>query len=214
MKRLRKKFPDKKIKYFHCGEYGEQTLRPHYHACIFGLDFEDKKEHSMKNDIVTYVSETLEKIWGMGFCTTGELTYESAAYTARYVLKKVTGNRAEEHYQRVDGYTGEIYQVQPEYITMSLGRRRGEGIGGSFYAKYKNDFFPSDECPVPGKGVYHRVPAYYETLYKEEDPDSYRAIKKRRRKWRDEHALDLTGRRLDARYIVTKAKLKQLKRNL
>ena len=38
MKRLRKAFPDRKLRFYMCGEYGSHTLRPHYHAIIFGLD--------------------------------------------------------------------------------------------------------------------------------------------------------------------------------
>ena len=213
MKRLRKKFPENKIRYFHCGEYGEKLGRPHYHACLFGIDFLDREEYSAKNDVTTYTSEQLAKVWGMGFCTVGELNYDSAAYTARYIMKKITGTRAEEHYQKVCPMTGEIFNVQPEYITMSLGRKRGEGIGGSFYEKFKSDFFPADECPIPGKGVFKSVPKYYELLYAEENPNSFREIKKARELYRDNRAEEYTGRRLDAKFEVKKAQLKQLKRD-
>ena len=43
MKRLRKRFPNDNIRYYHCGEYGEQLNRPHHHACLFNFDFPDKK---------------------------------------------------------------------------------------------------------------------------------------------------------------------------
>ena len=41
MKRLRRMFPDARIRYFMCGEYGDKLSRPHYHACLFGFDFPD-----------------------------------------------------------------------------------------------------------------------------------------------------------------------------
>jgi len=41
-KRLRKARPDDKVRYFHCGEYGEQLQRPHYHALVFNVDFPDR----------------------------------------------------------------------------------------------------------------------------------------------------------------------------
>ncbi len=213
MKRLRKKHTDKKIRYFHCGEYGETTKRPHYHACLFGIDFEDRKPYSANNDVITDISEELQNIWGKGFCTIGELNYQTAAYTSRYILKKVTGNRAKEHYQRVDPYTGELYDVQPEYITMSLGRQTGQGIGGTFYEKYKSDFWPSDECPIPGRGVYKKVPKYYEKLYAKENPEELAKIKRKRTTYLLANVDEYSPERLETKYKVKKAQLSQLKRN-
>lgn len=209
MKRLRKHYAPKKIRFFHCGEYGSTLERPHYHACLFGVDFDDAVPHFATNGITTYISETLEKIWGKGFCTIGELNYETAAYTARYIMKKVTGQRAEEHYLRVNPTTGELYMLQPEYITMSL----RPGIGKTFYEKYETDFFPRDECPIPGKGVFKKVPRYYEKLYSEKDPDTYAKIKKLRAKYRDTHKHEYTSRRLETKAKVKKAQLNQLPRS-
>ncbi len=208
MKRLRRANESKEIRYFHCGEYGEGLQRPHYHACLFGIDFDDREPHFATNGVTTYISQELEKIWGKGFCTLGELNYQTAAYTARYIMKKVTGARAEEHYLRVNPTTGELHQLDPEYVTMSL----RPGIGKTFYEKYETDFFPSDECPVPGKGVYKSVPKYYERLYAEKNPDTYEQIKKLRRVYRDTHADEYTGKRLDDKYKVKKAQLSQLPR--
>ncbi len=213
MKRLRKQYEPKKIRYFHCGEYGQKLERPHYHACLFGMDFADRKPHSSRNDIIVYQSDELEQIWGKGFCTVGELNYQTAAYTARYIMKKITGDKADEHYQKFDPLTGQIINLQPEYITMSLGRNRGEGIGGSFYEKYKTDFFPRDECPIPGKGVYKGVPEYYARLFAEEDPDAYGKIKQARKDYRDSKKDEYTSKRLEAQEKVKKAQLNQLKRH-
>lgn len=99
-KRLRKKHKGVKsrtwkgkeeypIRYFICGEYGPKTLRPHYHAGIFNwrpTDLEYLKENLVGDKL--YTSKELEKIWKKGFITVGDLTYESAAYIARYVMKK------------------------------------------------------------------------------------------------------------------------------
>lgn len=214
MKRLRKHFNEKKIRYFHCGEYGEKNYRPHYHACIFGVDFHDRIPYSVSNNIVVFESELLAQIWGNGFCTVGELNYQSAAYTARYVLKKVNGSMADQHYERCDVHTGEIFKVEPEYITMSLGREKGEGIGGPFYKKYETDFFPSDECPVPGRGVYKRIPRYYERLYEETNPDAYRKIKRARELYRENNKEEYERERLEAKLHVKKRQLKELTRSL
>lgn len=78
LKRLRKAVSPYPIRYFGCGEYGDQTQRPHYHAALFGLGPED--------------AETIDKAWGRGFSFTGDLTHDSAQYVAGYVTKKMTSH--------------------------------------------------------------------------------------------------------------------------
>ena len=43
MKRLRKSIAPKRVRFYHCGEYGDILSRPHYHALLFGYDFDDRK---------------------------------------------------------------------------------------------------------------------------------------------------------------------------
>ena len=107
MKRVRKKYGNG-IKFFHCGEYGEKNKRPHYHALLFGHDFTDKQLWTQRSGVKLYISEELKKLWPYGFSTIGDVTFESAAYCARYVLKKVTGDAAAEHYTYTDPETGEV----------------------------------------------------------------------------------------------------------
>ena len=156
----------------------------------------------------------------------GELNYQTAAYTSRYILKKINGKRAETHYEKLDPITGEIYKIQPEYITMSLGRacnnhkekrdptceKCSGGIGWKFYEKYESDFFPRDECPIPGKGVYKSVPTYYEHIYKQKNPDTYEQIKERRRLYKAAHKDEYTPERLATKKKVKQAQLAQLPR--
>ena len=118
MKRLRKRFGEG-VRYYHCGEYGEKYMRPHYHACLFNFDFPDKKIWKENNGNRLYISESLSELWPFGFVTIGDVTFESAAYVARYIMKKVNGDLAESHYERVDWDTGEVYHLKPEYTTMS-----------------------------------------------------------------------------------------------
>lgn len=164
MKRLRKYAGDKKIRFFHCGEYGEKSKRPHYHACVFNFDFDDKWLWSVYNKTRLYRSPTLERLWPLGLSTVGDVTFESAAYVARYVMKKVTGASAK-------GYYGERH---PEYITMS----RRPGIGRDWYSKYKTDAYPSDFLVV--RGVRMKPPKFYDGLYETEFPEGYKSIKARR----------------------------------
>ena len=74
-----------------CGEYGDKLGRPHYHAIIFGVTFVDKKLWSIRRGNNLYRSATLEKLWPYGFSSIGTVNFETAAYVARYVTKKITG---------------------------------------------------------------------------------------------------------------------------
>ncbi len=200
VKRLRRQFPQK-IRYFHCGEYGDENLRPHYHACLFNVRFDDQFVYAQEQGITTYESPTLQKLWPYGFCTIGELNFETASYTAGYILKKITGHQCREAYLRSDEY-GVCFWVKPPYITMSL----KPGIGAEFYAKFKTDFFPSDESPVPGKGIIKKVPRYYETILEKSDPQLHKMVKDLRQVWVAKHRQDLTPERLYDKYVCARAR--------
>lgn len=89
LKRLRKYFSSFEIRYFGCGEYGEQTHRPHYHLILFGVDFE-KRQVVGCNELKQpcYDSDVLSSIWQNGIVSHGDVTPESCAYVARYSMKK------------------------------------------------------------------------------------------------------------------------------
>jgi hypothetical protein len=223
MKRLRKKLEPRKIKFYHAGEYGSVCKhgidleenncpmcnlgRPHYHACLFNYFPDDLEQYSTRKGEPVYTSQELTDIWGKGFVDVGKLEFQSAAYVARYVTKKITGDMAEEHYRSVD-LEGNVVQLEPEYATMS------NGIGAEWYEKYKGDFFPSDEVPVPGTGVIKKVPRYYEEKLKLEDPEMHEEVKANREKFRMEHQEEYTPERLFSKYKVKKAQVGQLRRNL
>jgi hypothetical protein len=104
IKRYRKKFGQ--FRYYYCGEYGDKLGRPHYHLLIFGHEFEDQElfKTNHGNDKL-YTSPSLDKLWGKGYAVIGELTFQSAAYVARYIMKKITGSIAKQHYERIDEST-------------------------------------------------------------------------------------------------------------
>lgn len=162
LKRLRKKYGKRKIRYYAVGEYGDENGRPHYHAILFNVDFVDKMEFREEEGIWTYSSEELDSLWQYGFTTVGEANWETAAYCARYVMKKIGGAQAEEHYRRVDEECGYEYWIEPEFARMSL----KPGIGARWFEKYERDFIEDDDCPVAGRGVQKKVPRYYAELYK------------------------------------------------
>lgn len=200
------------IRYYHCGEYGEQFRRPHYHAILFGLDFPDKVLFRVRDGIRLYTSEALSKIWGKGFVTIGDVTFESAAYVARYVTKKITGDRKDKlstytglrHYEKLDEETGEVVEIEPEYATMS----RRPGIGRDWYQQFKKEVFPSDEVIMRGKKL--KPPRYYTSLYQQEDPAGHMAVKRKRLKAAQAHAENNTMERMHVRETVQRAKQSML----
>ena len=156
-----------------------------------------------------YTSDWLESVWKKGFCTVGELTFKSAAYVARYILKKRTGVLAEDHYLRVDPY-GVACWLEPEYSSMS----RRPGIGKKWFKKFKSDVFPSDDFPVPGVGVLPKPPRYYDKLLEAEDPEGLELVKQAREEFRKGNAEEYEPGRLMAKYKVKKRQLEFLRREL
>ena len=209
IKRLRKKYPTTKIRYYMAGEYGENFGRPHFHACIFGFDFHDKKlwKRTASGSII-YRSADLETVWPFGYSSIGDVNFESAAYVARYIMKKQTGKDSEKHYQYSKLDTGEIIQMQPEYNKMSL----KPGIGAEWYKKYRSDVYPHDYVVVRGKKV--RPPKYYDKKYKTDYPYEYDELLYIRDKRAKLNSEDNTPERLAVKEQVTQVKLQKLKRTL
>lgn len=206
MKRLRKKFPDEKISYYMCGEYGHKLGRPHYHACLFGFCFTDLQLWKLSGKEKLYRSPTLEKLWTKGYSSVGAFTWNTAAYVARYVLKKRWGESAHQHYMTCDEYTGELNSIEPEYTAMST----KPAIGKKWFEKYGGDVFPHDH--VIHKGRRDTPPRYYEILYERDDPAGHEKIKKNRRKKAIAAREDNTPQRLDERAEVQKIRAKRLVR--
>lgn len=204
MKRLRSRFEGQRIRYFHCGEYGDRSERPHYHACVFGFDFPDKEFWHDRKGYPVWRSDTLESLWPFGFSEIGSVTFESAAYVARYICKKVTGPGAKAAYERVDVTTGELFQLEPEYVTMS----RRPGIGAGWFEKFKSDVFPSDEVVVRGKVA--KPPRYYDLAFEREDPEGFALVASARRRGAD--LGERTPERLAAKELFTAAKMKTFSR--
>jgi len=165
-KRLRKSLGRVKVRFFQVGEYGEDLDRPHHHVCLFGWDFSsDRYMWKVTDHGTLYRSPSLEELWGAGFCLIGDVTFKSAAYVARYVMKKVGGDMADGHYEG----------RKPEFATMS----RRPGLGRAWYDSFKSDLFPRDFAVHAGKKL--KVPDYYTNLLKVEDPALHSEIKAKRR---------------------------------
>ncbi len=207
MKRLRKEYGSG-IRFYACGEYGEKFGRPHYHVCLFNFDPPDKKLYKVRDHVQLYSSATMDKIWGMGFTVTGDVTFQSAAYVARYIMKKINGPEATPHYETVDLQTGELFQQKPEFTTMS----RRPGIGKNWLKKYQADIYDHDFVVMNGKKM--RPPRYYDRQFEITNPEDYKIIKGNRLRSAKDHSDDQTPARLKVRETVQAAQIKQLPRDL
>lgn len=210
MKRLRHRMPEgEPLSYFMCGEYGERTRRPHYHAALFGVHFWDrtlyKKNHRGEG---LYRSDFLDGLWKLGQCTIGDVTFESATYIARYITVKVTGKEARNHYWSAPSEDGEVYPVVPEYCKSSL----RPAVGKRWFDEFSGDVFPDDFVVVEGRIA--PTPRAYSKWLERTDPVQLTAIKEKRKARAAEYAADSTPERRRARAKVARARLKLNHREL
>ncbi|WNK14765.1 MAG: replication initiator protein [Microvirus sp.] len=208
--RKKQKKKTKKIKFYMAGEYGTEKGRPHFHACLFGHDFKDKiyyKKTSSGSKL--YTSETLDKIWGKGFTSIGDVTIESAAYIARYIVAKITGPGSERYYERINYNTGEIYDLTPEFNRMSL----KPGIASEWIEKYESDCYPEGELTLL-EGRKTRTPKYYDRKYKKREPLKYEQMLWQREQRAKEYLSDNTPQRLKVREQVAQDRINRMIRLL
>jgi len=205
------------IRFFHCGEYGSKLGRPHHHALIFNFDFLDRKLWKTTNtNHKIYRSKLLESLWvdsngqSIGYSSIGELTFESAAYCARYITKKINGEKKELHYlakDYVDKETGEVPPISPEYITMS----RRPGLGKNWLDKNLGDAYPKDYLTWKGRKL--KVPEYYDKIYDIDNRREMAKLKRERRANAIKHHANNSYERLTTREAIQASKMALLKRD-
>lgn len=197
-KRLRSHFDGDTLRYYACGEYGAELGRPHYHACLFGIDFPDKKRVGRsEHGGIRYKSDTLTELWGKGFTEVGELTWQSAAYTARYCMKKIHGELAADHYG----------PRHPEFARMS----NRPGIGAEWFRRYQSSVSEHDNVVSFNREV--KVPRYYDKL-RERQGENLDEVKRTRRRKALERAADHTPERMRVRELCAQYRARNLKRGL
>lgn len=155
-KRLRES-SGQRIRYFACGEYGDQSFRPHYHAIVFNLVLDDLKRFGGSTQYPTFTSDFLTRVWSKGHVLVAAVTFETCSYVARYVTKKATGKLGEFY---------DYYNIDPEFLVMS----RRPGIGRNFFDKklFENDYIT---YATQRKGIKFKPPRYFKKLLELEDPD-------------------------------------------
>jgi len=146
------------IGFFMCGEYGETTSRPHYHACLFGYDPRDKQIWSKNpNGDALWTSEELDSLWGLNDpekCPNkiGAVTPKSAGYVARYVLKK-----------QKDSPLKPFQKMSRQYA-----------IGKRWIEKYWRDvFIHAQGAVILSDGTKTKVPRYYEKWFQKYHPEEW-----------------------------------------
>lgn len=218
MKRLRKSKPQK-VRFFAVGEYGDQFLRPHYHLILFNCDFHSKAtiRINKKTNSPVYTSPELSELWPHGLHEIEAITPGLAGYCARYCLKKLNGDKADEHYTRTSPIDGKVYRVAPEFAVMS----RRPGIGLEWFRKNQSDAY-SFARSTKGRvvsvtegilvdGQRRKVPAYY---LRKADEETQKHIKRARKRAALKHRDNNTPARLAVREEVQSLRAKRLLRKL
>lgn len=179
MKRLRKahakKYPDLHLMYYLAGEYGDTTARAHYHAIIFDLMLDDLQIWTQRDGFTYYVSDWLSSVWQNGRAIVARVTWDTCAYTARYILKKQFGKGSKEWYIE-NG-------LQPEFSLVST----KPAIAKEYFLEkvYPTNqmFHRQSEIYIStddgGKRV--RFPKYWDRLFENLEPEEMSLIKEERK---------------------------------
>lgn len=176
LKRLRRwqeyKFGKHDFRYYYCGEYGSQTHRPHYHMIAYDLELPDLEVGGKTELGFQYLrSQKLDELWGNGYVGISDVTWETCAYVARYILKKLNGDAAEFY---------RTFNLVPEFVRMSL----KPAIGKRWYEEHGDEIYKNDEILIKTKerGIKSKPPHYFDRLYDLEYPEQMSMIKANRKK--------------------------------
>lgn len=162
-KRLRRLYSGRRLSYYLCGEYGDKTERPHYHAVFCGAPLLDRDFLDRRDGATVWTSPTIDSKWPYGFHEFTSVNFAAAAYVAGYVRKKVRKRDDPTHYTRVDPSTGELVELQPEYSRMS----RRPAIGRRWIEQHWRDVYPRDYVVIEGRE--YNPPRYYDRFMDLED---------------------------------------------
>ncbi|UYD39256.1 MAG: replication initiator protein [Wigfec virus K19_179] len=197
IRRFRDQFK-KPFKYFLVGEYGDNFDRPHYHALIFGTDFGYTNHHKNKSSDLELLHDTnalscpqLNDIWGLGFTSVGELTFDSAAYCAQYAMKKINGPKAKAHYGT----------RHPEFMRTSQ-----NAIGKQYALRFATEIINNNS--VISNSQKQPIPPYYLKQYEKQNLD-LTDLKISREEFSETHSIQKSYTRaclLDSKFKLKKSK--------
>lgn len=211
---LRKKFERvgyKGLKYFYAGEYCPTSGRPHYHMILMNCPLDISKFYSFKVDNKTkklhWKSKEIDELWNKGFVDIGEVEWSSAAYVARYCMKKLTNETDKTIYYS----QGKL----PEFVRMS----RRPGIGAEYYNKNKINIYDTDSILMKnfhGNTANYKPPKAWDRKFEKEHPEEWKLIKQSREEAAKRAAriqkelsnnTDLERLEIKAQDIINKSKL-------
>lgn len=187
--RWKRDFGHEGIRFYSCGEYGDQNARPHYHEILFNLPIDPGKlEYLFSNKFghKYYNYQPLSEAWSdKGFVVISEASWDNAAYTARYIMKKQLGKGAEVY---------DDIGIRSPFVRMSL----KPGIGFCAFKGYESYCDIDDQTGElrfkkhivlsnASEGVEPSVshPRYFDKLMERENPDFMAAVKEWRQKSAD-----------------------------
>lgn len=155
------------IRFFYCGEYGTKSLRPHFHALVYGYDFSaDRKRFKGSGERTLYRSRELESLWTFGHSSIGSVTYASAAYVASYIVKKST-----KHAERI-----KLANLPPEFA------RGSNYLGRAWLRKFYKDVYPgAGKSSIRIGNARVPPPKQFDRYLSEIDPARYADVLKKRR---------------------------------
>lgn len=176
MKRIRERWKrvhdNPNVRFYACGEYGEQNHRPHFHVILFNFVIPDLELIANKNGFAVFQSEEVSKVWGMGNVTINRNSWLTAAYTARYMMKKRKGKWAKQEYAEAG--------INPEFCLCS----RKPGIGYGYYETHKDEIYSKDGiayAKAKGGAQTRKPPKYFDKLFKLENPKKFEEIQELRK---------------------------------
>lgn len=206
----------KGMKYYYCGEYCPSSGRPHYHIILLNCPLKLTEFYSFIQDPTTkklhWKSKELESLWKKGFIDVSEVNFSSAAYVARYCMKKLS--------KEVDKTSYFEQGKLPEFVRMS----RRPGIGAEYFRENLEKIYETDSILMKnfhGELVHYKPPKAWDRKMKELYPEEWEKIKSSREEAARQgqkilnemtDKTDLQQNEQRAREIYTRQN--QLKRNL
>lgn len=184
------------IRYFLSSEYGDKTLRPHYHAIIFGYTPNDLVLYNQGGSgCKVYLSQSLSEIWGKGNVLVGEsCNFETAAYIARYVVK---------NFEQKELMNGIFFKVFSKNFVLSS---RRPALGYRYFEKNLEQLKRLDKVLIR-EGLRVNPARYYDRKMKELDSVAFDKIKDKRKSLIKEESESIFYHRMENKEQITEQKI-------